>query len=172
MAWWEHTFNVGAILTAQQMNNVHNNFTELAQGTDASAPHIGPLALNSYNAGDLIITGRFQTRPIDSTSLPRIVYTVDRPGSLRTFLYLQPGDDGSINARIFVNSAAVGALRTKTAAAEVYIEDVSVASGDLLQVWVWDGSTSPGNFDIALGAAKDSAVGRPCEIYSYWLLGV
>ena len=60
----------------------------------------------------------------------------DVPGTIRVLFSLEGAIDGTSKGRIYVNGTAVGTERTGTGPATVYSEDISVATGDLVQIYL------------------------------------
>ena len=191
MTYTALSFSFGALLTSSEMNAMFENFAALAAG-DTGAPRIEPNALWDPSSGgydahlasgvqkgiavnDIITYDSYMLNATKSsgnqgyTLEDEVKCLINGTYIFKSYLFMN-GTSRTTISRLYVNNIAVGAENTVTDSAQSWAsEPITVASGDLVQLYVSTSGTAARTWQAGLHPmANQPYANFALELNSYW----
>ena len=136
MTWTGQSFSVGQILTAAQMTNLQADITAFASA-DSGAPLLNNQALEAPTNGPYG-PGGVQGGSSSGTTPTKITeHMCPIAGDVQIRYQLVRTGTGFSKARIYKNGSAYGTERSISTSSAVYADNVTVAAGDLVQIYLY-----------------------------------
>lgn len=147
MAWTTLSFAYGSILTSTKMTQLYDNITAQANGDSGSpqqqtagiaddavtaAKIDGPAAATTY---DIFFDARSVAQGYTVSVVKIFEYLVPFAGTVRID-WLMEATGSSVSSRAYINGVAQGTTKTTSTSTTCTETSLTVAAGDLLQVYI------------------------------------
>jgi len=154
MTWTGQSFSVGQILTAAQMTNLQNDISAIPN-KDAGAPqladgYIDPIMFPALTSGNYQLGQTLEKAWITGLGTSYVKtqeFFMKRAGVVNSRMFVTNSNkSNSMNFRVYIDGVAEGTIRSVSSGNNAtYEEDITVAAGEKIQMYVASGGTGGDN---------------------------